>query len=179
MPSKDIGADGRSYGIGGKLGLVEKIRQELDNRSEAGHNARVNIGNTIVEVTPNFETDNISPGSMAGAILAVIAKQGNAIVPVDVLSETEIAAAEPKENSTVYTVNVDAALPQQAKFQAMMEAGTGFTSLITDEFDVGNSQSLRKRIGRTTWQYQVEVFDNSNSSGGPLINRLGITSSRE
>lgn len=147
------------YQVGQFLRIYERIKDQVQKRSEAGHNLRVTIGNKFVEVTPDYDNDNINPGTATGAIVAAIAETTDEVVPVDILSETEIADVEPTSDGAIYTVNVDAPLPQQARFQAMMEAGSGFTSLVADDFNVGSPDVLKKRPGRDTYQYTVEVKD--------------------
>jgi hypothetical protein len=150
-----FGEDG--YQVGQFLRVYERVKDQLNKRSEAGHNLRVTVGNKFVELTPDYDNDNINPGTATGAVVAAIAETTDEFIPVDILSETEIADVEPTSDGAIYTVNVDAPLPQQARFQAMMEAGTGFTSLVADEFDVSEPELLRKRPGRDTYQYTVKV----------------------
>lgn len=162
------GPGDRVYGaIGSRVQLYNRIRNKLDSKANIGHTTRVNLGNRIVEVTPTWENENISPGTLAGAMVAAISTTIDDFAPVDIASSAEIAGSEPIDGGARYTVNVDGVLPQQARFMAMMDAGTGFTSLVTDEMEVSEGQPLRKRVGRTTWQFEVVVKETARG-GDPL-----------
>jgi len=153
------------YGaVGSRVQLYNRIRKKLDSKSGIGHTTRVNIGNRIVDITPTWQNENIDPGTLAGAMVAAISTTIDDFAPVDIASSAEIAGSEPIEGGARYTVNVDGVLPQQARFMAMMDAGTGFTSLFTDEMEVKDKGALRKRIARSTWQFEVVVKDTSEDS---------------
>lgn len=168
-----------AQGIGSRVQLYKRIKNKLDDKSQIGHNFRVNVGNKIVDITPTWENENISPGTLAGAIVAAISTTIDDFAPVDIASSAEIAGSEPIEGGARYTVNVDGVLPQQARFMAMIDAGTGFTSLITDEFSVNSAEPLRKRVGRTTWQFEVEVRDTSRFTEPLGPEPLGLRSRRQ
>lgn len=168
-----------SYSIGKYVKLYERVRQRVADNTEAGHNARVNIGNMLVDLTPDYENDNIAPGSAAGAAVAGIAHITGDLLPVDVLSETEISDTESVSDGTIYTINVDAPLPQQARFRAMLEAGSGFTSLIADDYDVSDGDVLKKRPTRDTYEYKVKIkeFEAQDNEAG--FGLLDITQDSE
>lgn len=163
------------FKIGQYLQLYKRIQRQLDERAEAGHNIRTNIGDKIIEVTPNWENENIQPGTATGAIVSAIAVITDDLIPIDVLADTEISSVEKTSDGTIYEVNVDAPLEQQAKFEAMMEAGTGATSLLVDEFDVGEAEVLKKRPSRDTYQFTVKVKDGTAESKDVGLGILDIT----
>ena len=145
-------------GIGNNVKLYRKVQQALDNRAQPGHEARLNIGQSIVEVTPTWSNENIRPGTLTGAVFAAVVKVvGDTELPVG--SDTEIVAVEDVDGGMLYTVNVDAPLKQQAMFQWMMEAATGFTSLFIDQFETSQPEAVRRRVARDTWQLEVLVKD--------------------
>jgi len=146
------------YTIGQNLKIYERIKQQLDNRTTAAHDVRTNIGDTIVSVTPNYENENINPGTATGVIMAGIATVLDQYA-VPMSADTEVADVESVENGTKYTVNVDAGFRQQARFRGMMEAGSGYTSFFTDGFEVSDMDSIRERLVRDTWQMDVVVED--------------------
>lgn len=153
-----------SRSIGENIKLYEKIKDAIDSRADAAHEARVTIGDKIVEVTPNYENENIDPGTATGFIIAAISDITDELY-VPIAADTEVVNTESVENGTKYTVNVDAGLEQQARYQAMMEAGTGWTSFITDSFDQEDPEAIRNRVVRDTWQVEVTVRDPDTSSG--------------
>lgn len=141
--------------IGKRVKLYERVRKQLNSRSDSGHDARVRIGDKIVEVTPNYANENLNPGTAAGAIVAAIESLAGTYVPI--AGDTEVTSVEMQEDGAVYQVNVDSVFEQEGKFKAMMESGQGVTSIITDSFDVGEPETFNKKPARTTWQYEVKV----------------------
>lgn len=144
-------------GIGGRIQLYQRVKNQLDKRSGATHDLRMDIGDKIVRVTPDWSNPNIAPGTAVGAIVAAITIVADEYIPIG--ADTEIVDIDEGPEGTVYTVNVDSPLPQQAVFQGQMEAGGGFQSFITDEFDVREQRSVNDRLIRDTWQIEVEVID--------------------
>lgn len=147
-----------NYNIGQNVKLYEKVRDALDKRAGAAHEARVNVGNKIVEITPNWDNENINPGTATGAVMAGLASIVDELY-VPISADTEVAEVERVDGGVRYLVNVDSGFEQQARFRAMMEAGSGYTSLITDDFDLSDADVLTKRPGRDTWQFEVVVKD--------------------
>lgn len=163
------------FKIGQTLKLYKRIQRQLDERAEAGHNIRANIGDKIVEVTPNWQNENIQPGTATGAIISAVALVTDDLIPIDVIAGTNISEVDQTEDGTVYEVNVDAPLEQQAKFEAMMEAGTGATSLLVDEFDVSEPEVLKKRPSRDTYQFTVKVKEGTADAKDVGLGILDIT----
>lgn len=163
------------FKVGQYLKLYKRIQRQLDQRAEAGHNIRTNIGNKIIEVTPNWENDNIEPGTATGAIVSAIAIITDDLIPIDVLADTEISQVDTVEDGAVYEVNVDAPLKQQARFEAMMEAGTGATSLLVDEFEVEEPDVVKKRPSRDTYQFTVKVKEGTEEPKDVGLGILDLT----
>jgi hypothetical protein len=146
------------YNLGQNIKLYNRIKSRLQRVGSKSHDLRLKFSNAIVTVTPTWDNDNIQPGTAAGAIMAgIVMVSDEFYVPIN--ADTEIVATESVENGTKYTVNVDSPFEQQARFRAMMESGTGFTSLITDDFEYGESEVLNKRVVRDTWRYEITVQD--------------------
>jgi len=172
----DLNRDG-SYSLGQNVKLYKRIKQQIDNRADAAHEARVNVGNKLVQVTPDWENENIRPGTATGAIMAGIAAVVDEyLAPIS--ADTEIANVEYTEEGIRYTVNVDAPFEQQARFRAMMEAGAGFSSLITDSYNMTEPEDIRHRMVQDTWQMEVLVEEpksdesEKDSLGLGLLNNL-------
>lgn len=157
-----------------RLNLHKKIRRELEQRKNAAHGVRVGIGDKIVNVTPNFQNDNIRPGTLAGLMYAATAAIVERYSPVPITADTEIAEVQATDDGMLYTVNVDAPLEQQARFQAMAESGQGFISFFTDEMVVQDSSVPKKRVTRDTWQFEVLVADDKDVEGEKEKLGLGI-----
>lgn len=179
IDNSDYSGPGNKYygAIGSRVQLYERLRKKLDSKGGIGHTTRVNIGNRLVKITPTWQNENIDPGTLAGAMVAAISTTIDDFAPVDIASSAEIAGSEPIEGGAKYTVNVDGVLPQQARFMAMMDAGTGFTSLFTDKMDVKEVGALRKRIGRSTWQFEVIVMDTAEDNDPLGPTPLGLRGS--
>jgi len=146
------------YSIGKRARIAERIGGVINARTEAGRKLRIKTEEAVVTVTPTWETENIQGGTLLGAIIAAASTVADdSIIPLG--SETEITDAQVVDNGVMYTVNVDAAFQNQARFKAMIESGTGFTSLITDKFDMEQEAVLKERPARDTWQFKVLVDD--------------------
>lgn len=144
------------YKIGQYFKLYERVRRQIDARAEKGHQARVDIGNKIVEVSPNYENKNIEPGTAAGAVITALQFTLESYIPF--AGDTEITSVQETEDGAIYQVNVDSFLRQEGRFKAIMESGQGFTSLVTDEFEFeGDPDVFNKKPARSTWQYTVKV----------------------
>ena len=159
------------YSIGSRTKIAERIGKIINGRTELGRAVRLRTESAIVTITPTWETDNIEGGTLTGAMIAgVSVLLDDYAVPLG--SETEISDAEVVEDGVLYTVNVNAAFKNQARFKAMMESGTGFTSLLTDKFNVQTEGALKTRPARDTWQFEVLVEDEGVGEG--LDTGLGI-----
>lgn len=156
------------FEVGQFLQVSRRISRKINSRAEAGHQLRTFIGDRIVEVTPNFDNENFNEGTVAGAVVSAVAALVDEYVPI--AADTEIVDSEPVENGTRYTVNVDSPLESQARFRAMIESGSGWTSYLVDEYDMEDPQPLRKRPARDTWQVDVVVRE-PDTAANTLIER--------
>jgi len=159
MPDKDV----IDYNLGQNIKLYKKVVNALDARADAGHNLRISLEDAIVTVTPTWNNDNIKPGTLAGAVTAAITLIADDYA-VPTTADTEIVDSEIVENGVRYKVNVDSSFKQQARFRAMMEAGQGFVSLVTDRFEYNGNGVLRKRPARDTWQFEITVKDKQDDA---------------
>lgn len=163
------------YSIGKRLKLFERVGRVINARTEAGRKIRLKTEDAVVKITPTWESDNIGAGTIAGAMIAAVSTVlDDYAIPLG--SETEIVDVDAASNGGVkYTVNVNSAFQNQARFKAMIESGTGFTSLLTDKFNVQTEDVLKERPARDTWQYEVVVED--ANPGDSMERGLGLLNS--
>lgn len=145
------------FSIGQTLQLYKKLKVALDSRTDAGHNIRVRVADKIIELSPEWDNPNFKKGTIIGGMIAAIAAVIDEYVPLK--ADADIVNTEPVEGGTRYTVNVDAPLKPQAMFKAMIESGSGFVSILSDDFDVKEPVPSRKRLARDTWTVDVVVKD--------------------
>ena len=143
------------FSVGGRLGVLKAVRDAADSASDTGHNLRLGIEDTVVTITPTFDTEEIRGGTLIGLYTAGVATAIQTYVPLG--AETEIANTEKVDGGTLYTVNVNAAFSNQAMFRSILETGTGYTSLLVDKNTIEDEQVLRKRPLRDTYQFEVLV----------------------
>lgn len=148
-----------NYTIGENIKLYERARKQINSRADGGHNARVELGDKIVEVTPNYANDNINPGTAAGAVTAVLVSISNTYVPTSLFfGDSGISSVEQTSDGTIYDVNVDAIFENEGRFRAFIESGQGIQSLVSEDFEMQSEpEPVNKKPLQTTWQYQVKV----------------------
>lgn len=147
----------------------ERFRNALDREpvwrrvegmiDDTFHSARNAPGEMLQKRVPQFPNRNFGGGVTVGAVEAVIAIVLKDTVGLPFGSDVEIVDSEPRDNGTLYTVNVDAPFENMARAQAFIESGTGFTSLLTDLLDVRSSEVIKTRTIRDTYQVKVLVQD--------------------
>jgi hypothetical protein len=96
---------------------------------------------------------------MVGALEAGIALLLKETVGLPLGSDVEVSDVEATQGGNIYTINVDAPFENMAEAQAFFEAGTGYTSIITDLIEVQETEVLRTRTVRDTYQIKVLVRD--------------------
>jgi len=148
-----------NYTIGENLKLYERARKQINSRADSGHDVRVELGDKIVEVTPNYANENINPGTAAGAVTAVLVTISNTYVPTSLFfGDTEVTSVEQTDDGAIYDVNVDAIFENEGRFRAFIESGQGIQSLVSEDFEMQNNpEPFNKKPLQTTWQYQVKV----------------------
>lgn len=156
-----------SYQIGKNVKLYERVRKRLNENAEGGHSTRIELGDKIVEVTPNYANENLNPGTATGAVIATLQYIGSTYIPINFLvGDTEITSVEQTEDGAIYDVNVDAIFQQEGRFKAMLESGQGAQSLITEDYEFeGSPDVYNKKPVQTTWQYTVKV--KTDADGNP------------
>lgn len=136
--------------------IWRRIEDRIDNKS---HNLRNRPGDRLRKRLPDFEHRNFGGGKAVGAIEAGVALAIDEVVGVPFGSDTEIVDSEPVSGGMKYTINVDAPFENMAEFRAFYEGGTGFTSLLTDTINVSNTEVVKTRVLRDTYQMEIVVED--------------------
>lgn len=106
---------------------------------------------------PRTQKRNIGNGVAVGAIEAGIAVVLEQVIGFPLGASVDIIESEPIDETTErYTVNVNAPTMNMAEVRAFIDSSTGFTSLLTERFELQNTEVLRTRTVRDT--YQVELL---------------------
>lgn len=133
-------------------------RKAEDAIDDTGFNLR-NKPSDALGLLPRYKNRNIGGGIGVGIVQAGVAKILDDTVGVPFGSETEIVGIEPADGGYIYTVNIDAPTENMAQARAFLESGTGFTSILTDLLKVENTEVLKTRVLRDTYQVEVLIED--------------------
>lgn len=136
--------------------IWRKVEDRLKDRA---HDIRNRPGQRVTNRFPNFEHRNFGGGKAIGTLEAGIAFLLKETVGLPLGSDVEVSDVEPTQGGNIYTVNVDAPFENMAEAQAFFEAGTGYASLLTDLMEVQETEVLRTRSLRDTYQVKVLVRD--------------------
>lgn len=138
----------------------DPIWRRIENRvDDKASNLRNRPSKRLQKEVPKVGQRNFGEGLGAGFVQAGIAKILKETVGIPLGSDTEIVDTEPVEGGVLYTVNVDGPIENMSKARAFIEATTGFTSILTDELNVQNTEVLKTRVLRDTYQVEVLVED--------------------
>lgn len=137
----------------------EPIWRRLEEKvSNPGHNIRDQIDRKTSFV-PRFRKRNFGGGVGAGAVTAGVITILEDVIGVPFGGSVDTIDVEPAEDGTIYTVNVNAPTESSAKVRAFIDAGTGFTSLLTDTLDTRDVEVIGTRTFRDTYQVQIKISD--------------------
>lgn len=136
-------------------------RKAEDKLSNPGHNIRNRIDDRMSNTIPRFNKRNFGGGIGAGAVGAAVGTALEDVVGVPFGGSTDTIDVRPATDGrgTVYVVNVNSPFASMAKVRAFIDAGTGFTSIITDQLNVEDVQVIGTRTLRDTYQIRLKVFD--------------------
>lgn len=136
--------------------IWRKLEDKVDSKASEVRNVP---GSRLKRKFPQFENRNFGGGIAVGLVEAGVAMILKETVGVPFGSETEIVGVTPRNGGVVYTINVDAPANNMAEARAFLESGTGFTSILTDKLEVENSEILKTRVLRDTYQIEILVED--------------------
>lgn len=138
----------------------EPVWRKLENRiGDRPRRLRNTPGTMLRRRVPEFENRNFGGGIGVGIVEAAVAVVLKESIGVPFGSDTEVVDSSATGNGMRYTVNVDSPFENMAEARAFIESGTGFTSILTDKLDVENTQVVKTRVLRDTYQIEVLVED--------------------
>lgn len=116
-------------------------------------------GSTISRVAPTFQHRNFGGGTGAGAVGAAVGVILEDTVGLPFGADSDVMDVQPSQGSdgTIYVVNVNAPTKNMAEARAFIDAGTGFTSLLTDVLDVEDVNVIDTRVLRDTYQITLKI----------------------
>jgi hypothetical protein len=114
-------------------------------------------GKRIREKTPdppgaNFR-DGRTVGMIGGGILTIL--EDTLGLPFG--ASSDIVETRPVKGGVVYTINVNAPTQNVAEARAFLDSSTGFSSYVTDAYDVSDVEVLNERLLRDTYQVEIKV----------------------
>lgn len=138
-----------------KRPITRRVQDYLADTSSSVRNAP---GENLRKRVPRVAERNIGEGVAVGAIEAGVAIiiEETLGVPLGASSDT-IDVDVLEEGNEVYTVNVNAPTRNMAEARAFLDAGTGFTSYLTEVFEVEEVEIVRTRMVRDTYQVVLRI----------------------
>ena len=146
---------------GKRLKIPERVREAEKKLREPGSNFRESIDKLSDKSPVSLPNENITPSTTAGAIGTYIVYTIEDYLPVRIGASVDILNIEEVEDGVFeYTINVNSAIEGQARFRAILQAGTGVSSLWVDRFEVTNFEKIKERPARDTYQYKIRISSN-------------------
>jgi hypothetical protein len=136
-------------------------RRNEDRLKRIPRATRDELNNLLADRFPRYENRNFGSGVLAGAAQAGIADILEDVVGVPFGAETEMVgidntASYQGSDGVMYSLNVNAPTQTMAEARAIIEAGTGYTTYVTDLSKVTSVDLVRTRVLRDT--YAIDVF---------------------
>lgn len=100
----------------------------------------------------------IGSGAAAGVIGAGVLTVLDDTVGVPFGASVDVMDVEETSEGYLYTVNVNAPTENIAEARAFIDSGTGFTSYLTEEYNVRDVELQGVRVFRDTYQFEMEVI---------------------
>jgi hypothetical protein len=152
-----MGYSGSSITIGDRIDVQGRVQSVAETLEEPGSNLRNRINERLNNRRIEPANDNLDDGTLIGAIGTSITWALEDYLPVRAGADASISGVNVKQNEIVYTVDSNAVIESQARFRAMIDAGTGVTSLWTDDFDVRRVERINTRPARDTYRYEIAL----------------------
>lgn len=135
----------------------QRIAELRRNIGEQTSQVRGKPAEVVENVAPELPDMNIGGGQGAGAVGAGILTLLEDTVGVPFGSSTDIVNIEEDGTDLIYTVDVNSPTENIAKARAAIDSGTGFTTYLTDEFDIDSAEVVSTRVMRDTYRVEVRI----------------------
>lgn len=136
--------------------IIRAITNRFQNRA---NDLRNKPGTQLEEKIPDVPNRNFGGGLAIGGIEAGIAVVLEDTVGVPFGGSSDVVGVEAVEGGVKYTVNVNAPTQNMAQARAFIDSSTGFTSYLTDLYDVQDVELTKTRMLRDTYQVELLIKD--------------------
>jgi len=143
---------------GERLDIPKRAKTNEERFTPTGRRIRSKINDLGGNIPVQLPNENLQKGSGVAALATVLVYTIEDYLPVRLGADVSVANTEIVEPGVVeYVIDVNAALENQAELKAMVDAGTGFTSLWSDTFTIQEKEVVHKRPARDTYRYKMTV----------------------
>jgi hypothetical protein len=154
-----MGYSGSEITYGSRINAKERIQAISDRLEDSGVGLRDRIDQRLNNRRVQPANENLQNGTLVGAIGTSIVWALEDYLPARAGADASVSNTEIKQNEIVYTIDSNAIIESQARFRSMIDAGTGVTSLWTDDFDVRRVERVKTRPARDTYRYEIALSD--------------------
>lgn len=159
MADKRFQQDDSGFQPGKRLNIQGRVRDRANSLTEPGSNVRDKVDRLLKGAPISPANENINTSTVVGAVGTAIVWALEDYLPGRVGADASISDAEVMDDGVLYTIDTNAVIESQARFRSMLDAGTGITSLWTDEMTVESIQLVKQRPARDTYRYEIKVSD--------------------
>lgn len=147
------------FQLGGIVDLQSRVSGRASQFAGKGHDVRMQFDQFLKDRRFEPANQNIDTNTVVGAAVVASIYAISSYIPGEPGANTEVIDVQSEDDGQtyIYTVNTNAPLEGQARFQTILDSTTGFTSLYTDEVDVVDFETIQERVFRDTYQYRVRV----------------------
>jgi hypothetical protein len=147
------------FQLGGIVDLQSRVSKRASQFSSKGHDVRMQFDQFLKDRRFEPANKNIDTNTVVGAAVVASIYAIGSYIPGEPGANTEVIDVQTEDDGQtyIYTVNTNAPLEGQARFQTILDSTTGFTSLYTDDIDVVEFETIQERVLRDTYQYRVRV----------------------
>lgn len=135
------------------------LKKLTDRVSRRASRMRNRPTERLQEQSPSFENRNIGDGMSVAFLQAAVTQVLKDVVGVPLAAEADITSVQNHSKGKVYTIVVESPTESLAEARAFLDAGAGFTSILTDVIDVQDTKIVRNRIVRDTHEIEVLVIE--------------------
>lgn len=136
--------------------IVRSITNRLQDRTSRIRNRP---SERMERSLPDFPERNLGGGVAIGAVNAGVATALEDVIGVPFGGSTDIIEVEAMQGGVKYVMNVNAPTENMAEARAFIDSSTGFTSYLTDLYDVESVDVVKTRTLRDTYQIELVIRD--------------------